>query len=89
MKTATENRAFIKIHQEFHCRSNVSYVKYNYFNINSSFIHKINRKAMGTHATVVYANLTCRYLEVKLFNKLPEIFSYDMVEFFLKNSLDF
>ena len=41
--------------------------------------------AMATHATVVYANLTCRYLEVKLFNKLLEIFSYEMVEFFLKN----
>ena len=64
-------------------------LKYNYFYINSSFIHQINRKAMGTHAAVVYANLTCGYLEVKLFNKLPEMFSYDIVEFFLKNSLDF
>ena len=44
---------------------------------------------MGTDATVVYANLRCRYLEVKLFNKLPEIFSHDIAEFFLKNSLDF
>ena len=64
-------------------------LKYNYFYINSSFIHHINRKAMGTQATVVYASLTCRYLKVKLFNKLPEIFSYDIAEFFHKNSLDF
>ena len=63
-------------------------LKYNYFYINS-FIHQINRKAMGTDATVVYGNLRCRYLEVKLFNKLPEIFSHDIAEFFLKNSLDF
>ena len=35
---------------------------------------------MGTYAAVVYSNLTCGYLE--LFNKLIEIFSYDIVEFF-------
>ena len=44
---------------------------------------------MSTHAVVVYANLTCGYLEVKLFNKLPEIFSYEIVEFFLKNYFRF
>ena len=60
-------------------------VKYNYFYINDNFIHQIKGTAMDTHAAVVYANLTCEFLEVKLFNELPEIFSYYMVEFFLKN----
>ena len=44
---------------------------------------------MGTRAVVVYAYLTCGYLEVKLFNKFPEIFSFDTVEFFLKNYVRF
>ena len=35
--------------------------------------------------SVVYANLACGYLEVKLFNKSSEIFSYDIAELFLKN----
>ena len=60
-------------------------VKYNYFYINDNFIHQIKGTAMDTHAAVVYANLTCGFLEVKLFNELPEIFSYYMVELFLKN----
>ena len=60
-------------------------VKYNYFYINDNFIHQIKGTAMDTHAAVVYANLTCEFLEVKLFNELPEIFSYYMVELFLKN----
>ena len=45
--------------------------------------------AIGTHTAVIYANLEFGYLEVKLFNKLPEIFFYDMVEFFLKNYFRF
>ena len=47
---------------------------------------------LGTHAAVAnltYANLTWGYLEVKLFNKLSEIFSHDIVEFSLKNYLRF
>ena len=35
---------------------------------------------MGTHSVVVYANLTCGYLEVKLFNKLAEIFFYQSID---------
>ena len=44
---------------------------------------------MVTHAAVVYGNLRCRYLEIKLSNKLPEIFSYDIMELFLKNYFRF
>ena len=40
-------------------------LKYNYFYINDSFIHQIKGTAMGTHPAVVYAKLTCGYLEVK------------------------
>ena len=45
--------------------------------------------AMGTPFAVVYANLTVAYLEVKLFQKLPEIYSPDVVEFFIKNYFRF
>lgn len=63
-------------------------VKNNYFYINGSFIHQIKGTDMGTHATVLCANLTCGYLEVKLFDKLLEIFSDEIVDFFLKKTLD-
>ena len=63
-------------------------LKYNNFYINGGFINHIKGTDMGTYAAVVYANLTCGYLEFKSFNKLPEIFSYDMIKFFLKNFLD-
>ena len=46
-------------------------LKYDYFYIDCSFIRQIKGTAMDTHVAVVYANLTCGYLEVKLFNKLP------------------
>ena len=40
---------------------------------------------MGSHTAVVHANLTWGYLEVELFKKLTEIFSYDIVQLLLKN----
>ena len=64
-------------------------LKYNYFYINGNFIHQIKDTAMVTHTAVVYGNLTCAYLEIKLSNKLPEIFSYDIMELFLKNYFRF
>ena len=35
---------------------------------------------MGTHAAVVYTNVTCGYLEVELYNKLAETFSYQSID---------
>ena len=62
----------------------------NYINFyfNGGFINHIKGTGMGTYTAVLYANFTCGYLEFKLFNKLPEISSYDLVKFFLKNVLD-
>ena len=50
-------------------------LKNNYFCINGSFLYQIIETNIGRHTIFVYANLTCMYLEVKIFNKLPEIFS--------------
>ena len=61
----------------------------NYFYINNLFIHQVKGTAMGTHAAVVFANLTVAFLEVKIFIRLPEIFSRDVVEFFIKNYFRF
>ena len=61
----------------------------NYFYINNLFIHQVKGTAMGTHAAVVFANLTVAFLEVKLFIRLPEIFSRDAVEFSIKNYFRF
>ena len=59
-----------------------------YFYINGNLIHRIKGTVTGTHAEVVYTNFTFGYVEVKLFNKLPEIF-YDIAGFFLKNYFRF
>ena len=44
---------------------------------------------MGENATVVYGDLTYGHLKVKLSNKLSEIFSHDILEFFRKNYFKF
>lgn len=44
---------------------------------------------IGENATVVYGDLTYGYLKVRLSNKLPEIFSHDILEFFRKNYFKF
>ena len=61
----------------------------NYFYINNVFIHQVKGTAMGTHAAVVLANLTVAFLEVNFFIRLPEIFSRDVVGFFIKNYFRF
>ena len=61
----------------------------NYFHINNLFIHQVKGTAMGTHAAVVFANLSVAFLEVKLFIRLSEIFSRDVVEFFIKSYFRF
>ena len=44
---------------------------------------------MGENVAVVYGDLTYGYLKVKLSNKLPEIFSHGILDFFLKNYFKF
>ena len=53
-----------------------------------SSLKEISHLLKYTLASVVYANLTNWYLEIKLFSKLPELF-YDTVEFFLKKYFRF
>ena len=59
---------------------------YIYIYINKTFIHHVKGTATGTHAPVVYANVT-------LFNKLPETFDIvwnsDIVELFWRLMLGF
>ena len=44
---------------------------------------------MGENAAVAFGDLTYGYLKVKLSNKLSEIFSHDILEFFRKNYFKF
>lgn len=44
---------------------------------------------MGENAAVVFGDLTYGYLKVKLSNKLSEIFSHDILEFFRQNYFKF
>ena len=62
---------------------------YNFFYINGSFVHQINQTAIETHAAVVYEKLASGCLGVKLFNQLPGIFSFYIVEISLKNHFRF
>ena len=43
---------------------------------------------MGENVAVVYGDVIYGYLKVKLSNKLPEIFSHGILDFFLKNYLN-
>ena len=62
---------------------------YIYFYINGSFVHQINQTVIETHATVEYAKLASVCLGFKLFNQLPGIFSFYIVEISLKNHFRF
>lgn len=88
-KTATQAEHLQSFTKNFVLERMSIILKNNYFYSNNSFIDQIKGTAVGTHTAVAYANLTCGYLEVMLFNKLPEIFSDDTKEFFLKNYFGF
>ena len=62
---------------------------FNYFYINFSFYQQLLGTAMGTPAAVVYANLTVAYIESKMFDRLPELYSVDTVDFFMNNYFRF
>ena len=56
---------------------------FNYFYIDYKHYHQIKGTAMGTTCAVVYANLHVAHQEVKMFEKLPEIYPFDIVEFLI------
>ena len=44
---------------------------------------------MGTAVSVIYADLTVAYIEIRMFDRLPSLFSRDIVELFIKNYFRF
>ena len=64
-------------------------IDYIYFYINGSFVQQINQNAIETHAAVVYVKFASGCLGFKLFNQLPGIFSFYIVENSLKNHFRF
>lgn len=75
--------------QTFILESTALILKHNYFYINNRFYHQLKGTAMGTPFAVVYANLTVAYLEITLFDRLPEIFPNDIAHFFFTNYFRF
>ena len=64
-------------------------LKFNYFYINKNFFHQIKGTAIGTIFAVVGSNLTVTYFEVKMFVLLPQIYSRDFADYFVRNYFRF
>ena len=64
-------------------------LKFNYFYINKNFFHQIKGTAMGTIFAVVGSNYSVAYFEVKMFALLPQIYTRDFVDYFVRNYFRF
>ena len=64
-------------------------LEYNFFQINDIYFHQLKGTAMGTPAAVVGANLVVAYLEVKMFQLLPQLYPNDFVDFVIRNYFRF
>ena len=64
-------------------------LNHNYFLFADKYFQQIHGFAMGTKAAVNCANLGVGYLEVKLFDQLPQHYPYDFVQFFIDNYFRF
>ena len=62
---------------------------FNYFLFNDFYVHQIKGFAMGTKAAVKCSNLSVGYLEVKMFDMLPTIYTNDFVDFIIRNYFRF
>ena len=57
----------------------------NRFCLNNKFYKQIKGTAMGTKFAPIYATLTIRYIEVKLYEKVTEIFGDEFGNYFVTN----
>ena len=64
-------------------------LSYNYFTINNLYLHQLKGIAMGSPVAVVGSNLVVAFLEMKMFNILPQIYPADFVDFFVRNYFRF
>ena len=64
-------------------------LKHNYFLFADVYFQQIHGFAMGTKAAVNCANLGVGYLEVQLFDQLPQHYPYDFVKYFIDNYFRF
>lgn len=60
-----------------------------YFYIDYNYFYHIKATAVSTTRAVVYANLHVASQEVQMFENLPDIYSSDIVEVFIRKYLRF
>ena len=64
-------------------------LRFNYVHIDNTYYHQHKGGAMGAPAMVVGSNLVVAYLEIRMFERLPEVFPQDFVDFFIRNYFRF
>ena len=64
-------------------------LKFNYFYVLKSFFQQIKGTVMETKLAVVGSNLAVPYKKIKIFALLPQIYSQDFVDYFLRNYFRF
>ena len=64
-------------------------LEFNYFIINCIFWHQLKGTAMGTPAAVVGANLVVAFLEIKMFQIMPQLYPKDFVDFIIRSYFRF
>ena len=64
-------------------------LKYNYVHIDNKYYHQHKGGAMGAPCMVVGSNLVVAYLEIRMFERMPEVFPQDFVDFFIRNYFRF
>ena len=60
-------------------------LEFNYFYGNETYIHHIKATVMGNEFAVVGSNLVVAYEEIKVFGLLPQLYTQDFVDLFIRN----
>ena len=74
-----------RFNKQFIPESFLIILEFNYFYGNETYIHHIKATVMGNEFAVVGSNLVVAYEEIKVFGLLPQLYTQDFVDLFIRN----
>ena len=74
-----------RFNKQFIPESFLIILEFNYFYRNGTYIHHIKATVMGNEFAVVASNLVVAYEEIKVFALLPQLYTQDFVDLFIRN----